>query len=257
MLTRAIEVLKSLLHWLGDDPHPASHKEKWLSAAGGFLGILGMLAVCYSALDTWGTALVITSMGSSAVLLFAVPHSPMAQPWPVFGGNLISAAVGITCAKLFGDTVLAASLAVALAIAAMYYTRCLHAPGGAAALAVVMGGPSVHALGYGYLVTPILINVVMLLTITVLFNAPFRHRRYPRRLAELAAAVAAPPSQPAAPPPEKAMIAHSDLVYALSQIDSFIDVTEEDLLRIYDLAMHHHLDEESRHMRPLAVPVAG
>ena len=39
------------------------------------------------------------------------------------------------------------------------------------------------------------------------------------------------PAGSAAPP-----IAHEDFVYALSQIDSFIDVSEQDLLRIYDVA---------------------
>ncbi|MFN9503448.1 MAG: HPP family protein [Rubrivivax sp.] len=32
-------------------------------------------------------------MGASAVLLFAVPSSPLAQPWPVMVGNVMSAPV--------------------------------------------------------------------------------------------------------------------------------------------------------------------
>ena len=36
---------------------------------------------------------------------------------------------------------------------------------------------------------------------------------------------------------EKSMIPHSSLVYALSQIDTFVDVSEEDLQRIYALAL--------------------
>jgi len=74
---------------------------------------------------------------------------------------------------------------------------------------------------------------MVLLSVAMLFNAPFQHRRYPLRIAKL---------NPTGVPneiEEKAMIAHSDLVYALSQIDSFIDVTEEDLLRIYHLATNH------------------
>ncbi len=39
---------------------------------------------------------------------------------------------------------------------------------------------------------------------------------------------------------EKCMIPHSDLVYALSQIDTFIDISEEDLQKIYALALGHH-----------------
>lgn len=219
--------------WIGEDPHPASHTEKGLSALGAFLGIFGVLVVSHGVLGEQGTALIVTSMGASAVLLFAAPHSPLSQPWPVLGGHLLSSAIGITCVLFIQDVLTAAAVAVALSIAAMYYLRCLHPPGGAAALAVVLGGPGVHTLGYAYLVTPLLLNVLILLTVAMLFNAPFAHRRYPLWMAKLG-----PTREPAAVA-EKAMIAHSDLVYALSQIDSFIDVTEDDLLRIYHLATRH------------------
>ncbi|MDD5366582.1 MAG: HPP family protein [Gallionellaceae bacterium] len=219
--------------WLGQDPHPASHGEKLLSALGAFLGILGVLAISRGILDSQGTALVVTSMGASAVLLFAAPHSPLSQPWPVLGGHMLSSAIGITCALLIDDTLTAAALAVGLAIAAMYYLRCLHPPGGAAALAVVMGGETVHTLGYAYLVTPLLLNVLILLSVAMLFNAPFIHRRYPLWVARLG------PTRNVGVAEEKSLIAHSNLVYALSQIDTFIDISEDDLLRIYRLAMGH------------------
>jgi CBS-domain-containing membrane protein len=232
--------------WLLDeDPHPASHMEKLLSAMGAFLGILGVMMISHSVLGGQGTALVVTSMGASAVLLFAAPHSPLSQPWPVLGGHMLSSAIGITCVLLIPDTLTAAALAVALSIAAMYYLRCLHPPGGAAALAVVLGGDAVHSLGYAYLVTPLLLNVLVLLSVAMLFNAPFIHRRYPLWIAKLGSTRATPETG------EKAMIAHSDLVYALSQIDTFIDVTEEDLLRIYHLATNH------AHMTPVPVQREG
>jgi CBS domain-containing membrane protein len=219
--------------WLGDDPHPASHGEKLISALGAFLGISGVLMISHGILGVQGTALIVTSMGASAVLLFAAPHSALSQPWPVMGGHMLSSTIGITCALLIHDTLAAAAVAVSLSIAVMYYLRCLHPPGGAAALAVVMGGAAVHKLGYAYLVTPLLLNVLVLLTVAMLFNAPFPHRRYPLWIARLGPAHYHPEVG------EKSMIAHSDLVYALSQIDSFIDVTEEDLLRIYHLATRH------------------
>lgn len=219
--------------WLGEDPHPASHLEKLLSALGAFLGILGVLILSHGVLGAQGTALIVTSMGASAVLLFAAPHSPLSQPWAVLGGHMLSSAIGITCVLFIHDTLTAAAVAVAVSIAVMYYLRCLHPPGGAAALAVVMGGNAVHALGYAYLVTPLLLNVLILLSVAMIFNAPFLHRRYPLRIARLG------PTRDAAEAGEKSMIAHSDLVYALSQIDTFIDVTEEDLLRIYHMATTH------------------
>ncbi len=222
--------------WLaGSDTHPASHTEKLLSAAGALLGILAILLISGDALGLRGAALIVASMGASAVLLFAVPHGALSRPWPVLGGHLVSAAVGVTCAKLIDDPLAAAALAAGIAVGAMYYLRCIHPPGGATALSAVLGGAQVHALGYGFLLTPVLLNVVVILAIAVAFNRPFGWRRYPS-----SAGVKVDPFHG-----EKYLIAHSDLVYALSELDSFIDVTEEDLLRIYDLALGH-----ARHPAP-------
>lgn len=228
--------------WLEADPHPASHGEKLQSALGALLGILGLLLISRGVIDGQGTVLVVASMGASAVLLFAVPHSPLSQPWPLLGGHLISAAIGITCALFIQNTLAAAAIAVSLSIAAMYYARCMHPPGGATALAMVLGGESVLALGYAFLVTPLLINVLALLGMAMLFNAPFEKRRYPLWMAKLSTGGPAPVTAPAG---EKLMIAHSDLVYALSQIDTFIDITEADLLEIYRLATLHARAPES------------
>lgn len=228
--------MKGLLKQLRSyDPHPATHTEKLLSVAGGFAGILLVLLFSSQVLDFHGATLVVASMGASAVLLFATPHSALSQPWSLLGGHLISAFIGITCAKFFANPLYAGAIAVALSIGAMHYLRCLHPPGGATALVTVLGGQQVRALGYGFLVTPVLVNVLIILAVAVAANYPFRWRRYP---AWLSAAPEVPGVVHDAHP-EKCMIAHSDLVYALSEIDSFIDVTEEDLLQIYHLAVRH------------------
>lgn len=211
--------------------YSVSEREHWVSAFGALLGILAVMWVGEIWLGKNGGLLAVASMGSAAVLLFAAPHGALSQPWPVFGGNIVSAVIGVTCARWLGtDPMLAASLAVALSIAAMYSLRCLHPPGGATALYAVLGGDAVHALGYGYALNPVLIDVVILLTVAVTFNYPFAWRRYPQswhlrrpvKVSDIA---------------EKSMIPHSSLVYALSQIDTFVDVSEEDLQRIYALAL--------------------
>lgn len=210
--------------------YSVSEREHWISAAGGLLGILAVLWTSHFWIDGHGGVLAIASMGASAVLLFAAPHGALSQPWPVLGGHLVSALIGVTCARwLGGEPMLAASLAVALSIAAMYGLRCMHPPGGATALFAVLGGESVHALGYGYLFSPVLLNIVVLVTVAVLFNYPFAWRRYPQSWHRR--------TQAAVPAAEKSMIPHSSLVYALSQIDTFVDISEDDLQRIYALAL--------------------
>jgi CBS-domain-containing membrane protein len=215
--------------------YSVSEREHWISAAGGLLGILAVLWVSHVLLGNHAAILAVASMGASTVLLFAAPHGAMSQPWPVLGGHLVSAAVGVSCAYWNAEPMLAAAVAVALSIGLMYVLRCLHPPGGATALFAVMGGPPILALGYGYLFVPVLLNVTVLLIVAVLFNFPFAWRRYPQAWWRESA-----DEQAAEPLPEAAnqhMISHSDLVYALSKLDTFIDVSEEDLQRIYALAL--------------------
>lgn len=218
-----------------------SHLEKWWSSLGGFVGILLTLFASQKVLGIGEPALaMVASMGASSVLLFAVPKSPLSHPWNFAMGHLVSAAVGVSVARLGqgAPPAFVAAAAAGLAILAMYYGRCLHPPGGATALVAVMGGARVHELGFGYVIAPVLINVAILLFVAVVFGSLSRVRRYPA----MAATVPSPPSSGAARP----TIDHDDLVYALARLDTFVDVGEDDLLAIYHLATGHHADEEVR-----------
>lgn len=209
--------------------YSVSEREHWISAAGGLFGILAVVWLSQVWLGGHGGILLVSSMGSAAVLLFAAPHGAMSQPWPLFGGNLVSAVIGVFCVRWLGnEPMLAAALAVSLSIAAMYGLRCLHPPGGATALSVVLGGETVHALGYGFVLSPVLLNVAAIFAVAVVFNYPFAWRRYPQSWVRPKAD---------AETTRESMISHSSLIYALSQIDTFVDVSEEDLQRIYALAL--------------------
>lgn len=219
---------------LGIELNPVSHAERIISAAGGFVAILGIFLVSRQVVGFPESAILVASMGASAVLLFAVPHGQLSQPWAVLGGHVISAFVGVTCAQMIVNELLAAGAAVGLAIGVMYYTRCIHPPGGATALSAVIGGETTHALGYHYVATPVLINVAIILMVAIVFNYPFPWRRYPAYLFKRS-------QQPEADAGSDTqdVLAHGDFVYALSQIDSFVDISEYDLLRIYELATRH------------------
>jgi CBS-domain-containing membrane protein len=223
---------QSVKNFLNIELTPVSHAERLVSISGGFLGIFLILLVSDYFVGATDASLIVASMGASAVLMFAVPHGRLSQPWPVFGGHMVSALVGVSCALLVANPFLAAALAVGLAIGAMHYLRCIHPPGGATALTAVVGGSGIHELGYGFLVMPVLLNVVVILTVAVVFNYPFTWRRYPAVLQQRKPA----PEQNETPDEAYPSISHSDFVYALSEIDSFIDVTEQDLVRIYELA---------------------
>lgn len=225
------DFITSLRKLSGIEQAPASHAERIVSAVGGFIAILSIFMVSRWFLGDSGGGVLVASMGASAVLLFAVPHGPLSQPWAVLGGHVISAIIGVACAQMIASEVVAASAAVGIAIGAMYYLRCVHPPGGATALSAVIGGGATQALGYQYVVTPVLVNVAILLTVAFLYNYLFLWRRYPVYLQQRR-----DNQDKTTEISERSEISHSDFVYALSQIDSFVDISEYDLLRIYELA---------------------
>jgi len=224
-------ITSSFFKLFGIELAPVSHDERIVSAIGGFIAILSIFVASSWFVGSAGAGILVASMGASAVLLFAVPHGQLSQPWAVLGGHVISAIIGVTCAQVIGNEILAASAAVGIAIGAMYYLGCIHPPGGATALSAVVGGESVHALGYQFVITPVLLNVVIMLVIAVSFNYLFSWRRYPVHLHRTKTGRIETSGDI-----ETGEISHADFVYALSQIDSFVDVNEEELLRIYKLA---------------------
>jgi CBS domain-containing membrane protein len=144
--------------------------------------LLGLLLVAGTSLAMTGrgsvAAAMVAPMGASAVLLFCLPASPLAQPWSVIGGNMVSAFIGVACAHAIANPLLAAPLAGCLAIAAMFALRCLHPPSGAVALTAVLAGPAVHAEGFGFVLEPVGLNSV-LIVLTALAINNFTGRRYP------------------------------------------------------------------------------
>lgn len=159
-------------------------RERLRVVVGALTGILIAGLLCHAAGVVFVTALpwLVAPLGASAVLVFAVPASPMAQPWAVVGGNTVSALVGIACIlglPWLGSPELAAALAVALAIALMLALRCLHPPGGASALLMVLGGIS----DPGFALYPVLLNSVVLVAVGIAYNnatrRPYPHQQLP------------------------------------------------------------------------------
>lgn len=221
----------TLIDLIGIELNPSSHSEKLISGVGAFIAIFAIYNISYLMLGE-DALLLVTSMGAATVLLFSVPHGPLSQPWPLFGGNLISACIGVACAQLIPDTFIAAAAAVGLSVTIMYYLKCIHPPGGATALSAVVGGSAVESLGFQYVITPVLLNVLVIFSVAVLFNFLFKWRRYPARLAKVEATNGSTTS-------ESSGLSHQSIEHALRQIDSFIDISEEDLNRVYLLASEY------------------
>jgi len=221
--------ITALKAFIGVGSQQTSHREKLVSGLGGFVSIFCILMITRHFVGE-GAGLIVASMGASAVLLFAVPHGPLSQPWALIGGHLISSVIGVSCYTWIPNLFVAAAAAVGLAITAMYYLRCIHPPGGATALSAVLAGAGVHALGYRYIITPVMFNVAVIFSVAILFNFLFAWRRYPMAL-----------MQHKSKTPGKAQatsehLSREDLEHALKQMNLFVDVSHTDLERIYQLA---------------------
>jgi CBS domain-containing membrane protein len=168
---------------------------------------------------------LVAPMGASAVLLFCVPASPLAQPWSVIGGNTISALMGIACARAIGNPLLAAPLAGALAILVMFLLRCLHPPSGAVALTTVLGGPAVHAAGFGFAFVPVGLNSALIVLVALVFNN-LTGRRYPHTQQSMLKNVHAT-RDPV--PTARIGFTKEDLDAALARYGQVLDISRDDL----------------------------
>ncbi|TCT06635.1 HPP family protein [Aquabacter spiritensis] len=209
---------------------PVSPAE-WLRAGSGAL--IGLVVTGVATRFALGAdaplPLLIAPMGASSVLLFAVPASPLAQPWSLIGGNLVAGLVGVTAAQIVPDALLAAGLAAGLAIALMLALRCLHPPSGAVALTAVLGGEAVRSAGYAFILAPVLLNSLLLLAAALAFNAA-TGRQYP------AAAPAAGRATRDPAPSARLGFSAADLDAALKQYDRLLDVSRADLEQVLRLA---------------------
>ncbi|MBO9108504.1 MULTISPECIES: HPP family protein [Agrobacterium] len=215
--------MRSTLRRLIPDAAPVSNRERLRAAAGAFVGIslTGLLGSLAFRLDPTLPAMI-APMGASAVLLFAVPSSPLAQPWSILCGNIVSAFVGVTVALLVPDIFLASALAISLAIAAMMALRCLHPPSGAVALTAVLGGPAVHSLGYGFILWPVAGNSLILLILALVCNNA-TGRAYPHglRLGKASHGTADPT------PIQKIGFSSADLDEVLKEYDEVLDIDRD------------------------------
>ncbi len=192
-------------------------KERLRAAVGAGLGLLFMAALCRSLASFWpGSAWMIAPLGASAVLVFAVPAGPMAQPWAVMGGNTVSALVGTTVAMTGLEPLWGGPTAVCLAIAAMLSTRSLHPPGGAVALTAVL----THAATWRFPLFPVLLNSSLLVLAGVVYNQ-LTGRAYPHPQGALKLT---PPSSTGGPSAQPDVLGE-----VLRRYNQVLDVSRDDL----------------------------
>lgn len=207
----------------------ANWRERMIAALGAALGIALSGGVAALSVGSHAALLLAAPIGASAVLVFAVPSSPLAQPWPVVGGCTISTLVGFGVAGLLGHGPIAAGLAVGLAILLMSLLRCLHPPGGACALLAVLGS-AVLGQGVGFALVPMGLNALLLVLAGIAFHR-FSGHSYPHR---------------PVPAPVHPRVLPEDIDAALEQAHESFDVSREDLAALLEAAEQHAIARRKR-----------
>lgn len=213
--------------------------EKFRSGMAGGLAIMLLGIALYYLPQHRYPLIIMGSMAASAVLLFAAPHSPFSQPWNLVGGHLASALAGWVCILLIPDPVIASGVAVGTAIFLMHLMNCLHPPGAATALTLVLAGRQFHDMGWQWVAMIVIANVLISLLLALLINNVLPGRRYP-----VQAVASMPPKLEPTVIPELA-----DIELALEQMDGVIDVSAADLAVIYDKAQAHAQDRLDKQLK--------
>jgi len=170
------------------NPVPKSHcrpvcppaSEIMRSLIGALFGIGTLAAINQFFINPADLTYVIGAFGATAVLVYGAPSSPLAQPYNVLVGHLVSATIGVLMYQIIGEANwLSATLAVSLAIITMQATRSVHPPGGASALIAVAASPEIHNLGFLYIIYPVGLGALILVGVAYITNNFRNDQRWP------------------------------------------------------------------------------
>ncbi len=221
---------------------------QWLrSACGAFLGMLACVLCNDWLFGSQITLSLAAPIGASAVLLFITSATPLAHPWSIIAGNLLSACAGILGAMYIGEPLIRAPIVVFTAITSMLALRCLHPPSCALALTVALS-PTLIPMGIEVLV-PIMTQSLLMLSVALVFNN-LTGTPYPR--------VPAPPAENkhnTADPVPSARVGFNedDLDQALNEFGTYVDIRREDLEELLHLTEQHSFKRNTAYLTAASV----
>ena len=136
-------------------------KAQIIRAVGSLVGIafLGILWAFYD------LPLLVASLGSTAVTLFALPKAPAAKPKSAILGQFLSAVCGWGTQFLLGSTWYACAIAVMLSLVVMVVFDCIHPPGGATALTAILTPQP-----WTFIIAPVTVGVIFLVLVAWVTN---------------------------------------------------------------------------------------
>lgn len=233
MAIAGIDFKRLVLDYLVADTPPLAPAERRKAALGAFLGLA--LAGALISLAPTDAIWLVATLGASSIILFVLPHSPLAQPWSLMGGYLGATLFSLITAALVPSPLLGGALALGATVWFMARYKCMHPPGGALVMLVVHeGAPTLtHA---AHLMGVMLANSLAILLAAFLINNYLLRRQYPYCRAPVPTNL----HRTGDPlPTERTGLTHEDLDHAVQSLGTFVDVQETELVAIYNAAVGH------------------
>lgn len=231
-MTKSMTITGRLIRAIGPAMAPISLRESTRAGLGATLGLVIVgLFVLAPTVDLRLGLYLVAPFGATSVLIFAVPNSPLAQPWSAIVGNTLAAIVGVAVCLTVSEPSLRIALAVGIAIALMSLARAVHPPAGAVAMTAAMSPDAIHELGFRFAITPVATGTTLLVLIAWIY-ARTTGRRYPFRQFE-EQNVQGTSDQP---PAERLGLSEAELVDILQRYRQSLNLGVEDLARLIGAA---------------------
>lgn len=139
-----------------------------------YAGVAATLAIAILAyLDRFfeGAIWIMAPFGATAVLVFGLPQSPLAQPKNVILGHLLTAIVGLVFVKFIGVEPWSLAVATGIGISLMLITKTTHPPAGANPILVMLLNP-----GWEFLITPVFVGAVIIAAVGHLYKITLKSK---------------------------------------------------------------------------------
>ncbi len=128
-----------------------------------------LVMVLLALLQQWQQLWLVAPFGATAVILFALPGSPLGKAKNVIAGHVLAALIGLTFVHGFGLTVWSLSVAVGLAIGLMVLLKITHPPAGATTLLIMLTAPD-----WWFLLNPVLTGSVLMVVVAHYYHQSHR-----------------------------------------------------------------------------------
>lgn len=134
-------------------------------AGSGAALVMALLAM----LQQWQQLWLVAPFGATAVILFALPGSPLGKAKNVIAGHVLAALIGLIFVHTFGLSIWSLSIAVGLSIGLMVWLKITHPPAGATTLLIMLTAPD-----WWFLINPVLTASVLMVVVAHYYHQSHR-----------------------------------------------------------------------------------